>query len=175
MPIRPGPSPTADLPKPELDIEKGASGIAEEILAGTKQTAQASISAPLRAARALGLAEAISRLVERPRPEFGSRLDPLHEVIQQLGPVWENETDPTARFALSRALRGAHKTLHQLFKPDETAEGQAVAIARRNDPAADQNAQSIVIHSLHRVEVPRLNAGDQTEAKPPASPTKTKL
>ena len=44
----------------------------------------------------------------------------------------------------------AHRSLHALYKPDETAEGRAVAIARRNDPAADQNAQSIVIHALQR-------------------------
>lgn len=166
---------SADLPKPEQNLDKKASHIAEEIVARTERTAQASISAPLRAARALGLADAVSQLMAQPRPEFGSRLDPLLDVIQQLGPVWENESDPIARFALTRALRGAHKTLHQLLKPDETAEGLAVANARRNDPAADQNAQSIVIHSLHRVDAPRLNAGAQTDAKPPANPTKTKL
>ena len=36
-----------------------------------------------------------------------------------------------------------------MFRPDETAEGRAVAIARRNDPAANQNAASVVIHPLH--------------------------
>ena len=49
-----------------------------------------------------------------------------------------------------------HQALHALFKPDETAEGRAVAIARRDNPAADQNAQSIVIHSLHRPGAPGI-------------------
>jgi len=51
---------------------------------------------------------------------------------------------------MARVLEVAHKALHAMFKPDETAEGRAVAVARRDNPAADQNAQSIVIHSLHR-------------------------
>ncbi|WP_406699617.1 tetratricopeptide repeat protein [Singulisphaera sp. Ch08] len=164
----------ANLPKAEQESEKPASEITDEILAKTERTAQASISARSRAAHALGLAESIAQLVKRPRPEFGSRLDPLFEVIQQLGPVWERETDPSARFALSSALKGAHKTMHQLLKPDETAEGLAVAIARQNSTAADQNAQSIVIHSLHRVEVPRLDPGNLTDQKPSASPIRTK-
>ncbi len=52
-----------------------------------------------------------------------------------------------------------------MLKPDETAEGRAVAIARRNNPAADQNAQSIVIHSLHRPGAPGIDP-----AGPPPSP-----
>ena len=44
-----------------------------------------------------------------------------------------------------------------MFKPDETAEGRAVAIARKASPAADQNAQSIVIHPLHRPGAPGID------------------
>ncbi len=50
-----------------------------------------------------------------------------------------------------------HKRLHERLKPDETAEGQAFAAARNNDPAANQNAQSIVIHSLHRKGAPGID------------------
>lgn len=142
-------APPADLPKPDPSSEPQGKDIAEEIRARTAQTVQGSIPSTLRALRALALADSIARIKEQPRPEFGSRLDPLLEVIQALGPVWDLETDPNARFALARAIKGGHQTLHQLLKPDETAEGLAVATARRLDPAADQNAQSIVIHPLH--------------------------
>ena len=59
---------------------------------------------------------------------------------------------PTAivQAAIGRALEVTHKALHERLKPDETAEGRVFAIARKNDPAANMNAQSIVIHSLHR-------------------------
>jgi hypothetical protein len=36
-----------------------------------------------------------------------------------------------------------------MYKPDETAEGIAIATARKENPAADANSQSIVIHPLH--------------------------
>ncbi len=79
-----------------------------------------------------------------------SRPMELLGVVKTVAPAWDRETDPSARSALARALEVTHKGLHALFKPDETAEGRAVAVARKNNPAADQNAQPIVIHSLHR-------------------------
>ncbi len=121
-------------------------------------TAENSISSTVRSARALGVSESLSKLREGARPEFGSRLDSAFEVVDQLGPLWDRETDPAARAALSNALALAHKMLHQWIKPDETAEGRAVALARKNSAAADQNAQSIVIHSLHRPGAPGLDA-----------------
>jgi hypothetical protein len=66
---------------------------------------------------------------------------------------------------MARALEVAHKALHAMFKPDETAEGRAVAIARRDNPAADQNAQSIVIHSLHRPGAPGVEAASAAGPK----------
>jgi tetratricopeptide (TPR) repeat protein len=167
-------APLVDLPQSGIYPGRPDGGIAEEIIARAEWTAEPSISAPLRSARALGLADSLSRLLEQPRPEFGSRLDPLLEVVQRVGTAWEDETDPAARSALALALKGAHKTLHQLLKPDETAEGMAVAIARRSNPAADQNAQSIVIHSLHRDGAPGLDASQLSETEPNDSPTKTK-
>jgi hypothetical protein len=41
-----------------------------------------------------------------------------------------------------------------MFKPDETAEGRAVGLARKANPAADLNAQSIVIHPMQRPAAP---------------------
>ena len=98
------------------------------------------------------------------RPKFQSRLEPLHDLSEILGPVWEREPDPEAQAALGRALEVTHKALHERLKPDETAEGRAFAIARKNDPAANMNAQSIVIHPLHRPGAP------ESTPRPPVPP-----
>ncbi len=84
-----------------------------------------------------------------------------------------SEADPKARAALAGALSTTHKALHSMFKPDETAEGRAVGIARKNNPAADMNAQSIVIHPLHRPGAPGIdpNAGQGRHPGGPAMMT----
>lgn len=165
-------APLEGLPRTSIYPRRPEGGIAEEILARGAWAADTSVSPRLRAARALGLAGSIARCLEQPRPEFGSRLDPLFEVVEQVGTAWQNERDPGTRFALASALKGAHKTLHQLLKPDETAEGLAVATARRDNPAADQNAQSIVIHPLQRAGAPGLV--DASGPLPSPNLTKTK-
>jgi tetratricopeptide (TPR) repeat protein len=114
-----------------------------------------------RQSRASRLAGDVARFVDGPRPKYQSRLEPLHELVEILSPAWDRETDPAARSALGRALEVTHERLQAGLKPDETAEGRAFALARRRDPAADHNAQSIVIHSLHRPGAPGID--------PPAS------
>jgi hypothetical protein len=119
---------------------------------------------------ALRLARDVARYMDGPRPRFQSRLEPLHEVVEILGPAWDAETDPAARAALARALEVVHRRLHERLKPDETAEGRAFALARNRDPAANQNAQSIVIHSLHRPGAPGVNTpAARAGAPPPAA------
>ncbi len=68
-----------------------------------------------------------------------------------------------------------HKRLHERLKPDETAEGQAFARARKNDLAANQNAQSIVIHSLHRQGAPGIDPPPGAKTKSATSKTATKI
>jgi tetratricopeptide (TPR) repeat protein len=111
------------------------------------------------------LSKAVEAFVSGPRREFESRLNPLHEVVETLGPAFPVEADPQTKADLARALAATHKALHGMFKPDETAEGRAVGIARRNNPAADQNAQSIVIHPLHRPGAPGLESATGKVAK----------
>ena len=81
---------------------------------------------------------------------------------------------PTAELqaAIGRTLEVTHKALHERLKPDETAEGRAFAIARKNDPAANMNAQSIVIHSLHRPGAPGHRRGAVGSRPPQTTPTK---
>jgi len=110
-----------------------------------------------RRSRALRLARGIARFMDGPRPQYQSRLEPLHEVVEILGPVWDGETDRDVMGALAQALEVAHRRLHERLKPDETAEGRAFALARGKDPAANLNAQSIVIHSLHRPGAPGID------------------
>ena len=42
--------------------------------------------------------------MDGPRPRIESRLEPLHDIVEILGPAWERETDPDARAALAQAL-----------------------------------------------------------------------
>jgi tetratricopeptide (TPR) repeat protein len=110
-----------------------------------------------RKTRAMALAGEVVRYMEGRRPKFESRLEPLHDLAELLGPVWEQETDPDTQAAIGRALEVIHKALHERLKPDESAEGKAFAAARRKDPAANMNAQSIVIHPLHRPGAPGID------------------
>jgi tetratricopeptide (TPR) repeat protein len=49
-----------------------------------------------------------------------------------------------------------HRKLHERYRPDDNARDRAIAIHRRQNPAADHAAQSIVIYSLHRQGAPEL-------------------
>ena len=154
------------LAKSGVYPNRPAGGLEEELQARTRWTAEASTAPSIRGARALGVAATVAKFPDMPKPEFGSRLEPLFDVVEKLGPIWEAESDPSARLALAKALAQTHKTLHTFLKPDETAEGRAVATARKNDPAADQNAQSIVIHPLHRKGAPGMDAIAPVVANP---------
>jgi len=123
--------------------------------------------------RALELARLVVRYMKGPRPRFQSRLEPLHDLATTLGPIWEQETAGDLQAAIGRALEVTHKALHERLKPDETAEGRVFAIARKNDPAANMNAQSIVIHSLHRPGAPGSDAVPASVPAPAAAATTT--
>ncbi len=117
-----------------------------------------------RSEAARALAAAVPVFVAGPRPEFGSRTEPLLELVESVGAARARATDPAERAAMAGALAAAHQALHPLFKVDETAEGRATRIARERDPAANQNAQSIVIHSLHRPGAPGIDPPAATTA-----------
>lgn len=146
------------LAKEGVFPKKAEGNVADELRARTDWAVEENVPPAIRGARALGVLESVETLTSSPRPEFGSRLEPLYEAVEKLGAAWEKETDPATQWAQARALEKTHKTLHSLLKPDETAEGRAVANARKNDPAADRNAQSIVIHSLHRPGAPGIDS-----------------
>ena len=144
--------------QPEAPTAATASDLSGK-LAGWVEEIRSEKAEPLnRLHRARMIRQAIADLMAGPLPPGGSRLEPLHEVVQALGPVYAERGMSPLKVAVARDLELAHKSLHKLLKPDETAEGQAVSIARRNDPAANQNAQSIVIHSLHRAGAPGVDA-----------------
>jgi tetratricopeptide (TPR) repeat protein len=125
-----------------------------------------------RAATARSLRRSIQRFMEGPRPEYDSVLEPLYLIVEKLGPAWESASSPLEKNALGRTLELTHSDLHKRLKPDETAEGRAISIARKNSPAADQNAQSIVIHPLHRPGAPGIDPKTKVvEGKGPAVPS----
>ena len=84
----------------------------------------------------LELAGAVAPVHRRsPRPEFESRLEPLHEVVERLGPVWERETDPDAQAALARALEvDAQGACTSCSSPTRPPRAGPFAIARQERP-----------------------------------------
>lgn len=155
----------ADAPGGGGSDAKGREAVsAEDLLARLAAAADGKAAAATRAESARELNRAVTRFMNSPRPAFGSRLEPLLEVVERVGSAWEREADPAAQAAQAKALATAHKALHGMYRVDETAEGRAVANARKASPAADQNAQSIVIHSLHRPGAPGID-GRQTASK----------
>jgi tetratricopeptide (TPR) repeat protein len=119
-----------------------------------------------RAGAALRYEGVVVRYLEGDRPEYESRLEPLHDAAERLGEAWALSAEyPALRAGLVRPLELTHEALHKFLKPDETAQGRAFALARKRDPAANSNAQSIVIHSLHRPGAPGMNSGRAATAK----------
>ncbi|MGC8639615.1 MAG: multiheme c-type cytochrome [Isosphaeraceae bacterium] len=141
-----------------ISSEEAARPIATDALLALGQSIAESKTTPAeRKTRARQLAHDVVRYMKGERPRFESRLEPLHDLAALLGPVWERETDADAQAALGKALEMTHKALHERLKPDESAQGEAFAAARRNNPAANINSQSIVIHSLHRPGAPGID------------------
>ena len=138
----------------------------EELVSAAETITSAEDASKTRASNYRTLARQINAFVNGPRPAFASRVGTLIEVVGVLGPEWVTEADPSVRSELARALETSHRALHNFVRPDDTAEGRAMRIARENDPAANQNAQSIVIHDLHRpgaAALPESAARAETE------------
>lgn len=51
-----------------------------------------------------------------------------------------------------------HQKKHAIYKPDDTARGRAVGLARQKYPAANAAAEALVIYNLQRPEAPGLTA-----------------
>lgn len=150
---RPPLDPRDATPTPE-ELIRAAESIA--LRDSNREKTPALSSGETRAEEARAITRAIDTFVKGPRPPHASRVNILIEVADHLGTAWQVEADAQARSELSRALETTHKELHNLVRPDETAEGRAIRHAREKDPAANQNAQAIVIHDLHRPGAPGL-------------------
>ena len=53
-----------------------------------------------------------------------------------------------------------HRRLHEIYRVDNNARDQVIAIARENNPAARNAAQPVVIYDLHRPGAPELPAAE---------------
>jgi tetratricopeptide (TPR) repeat protein len=154
-----------DAAKPSRVLERPRAVSVERLLELNKAATDHKAGEETRRSAALELSQAIEVFDDGPRPTAGSRLEPLHEIVERLGSNWDGENFPASRVAQAIALKTAHQILHALLKPDESAEDRAVRIARENDPAADQNAQNVVIHSLHRRGAPGIENATGTSTK----------
>jgi tetratricopeptide (TPR) repeat protein len=169
----------AAKPEPEPPAFKDAAAAAvdaDSIISLAKSAADPRSTSAERRERAGRLASDLGRFVDGPRPEYQSRLEPLHEIVEILSPAWDRETDPATLVSLGHALEVTHERLQERLRPDETAEGRASQLARKLDAAADHNAQSIVIHSMHRPGAPGIDPPRPVAAKtkgPIIEPTAT--
>jgi hypothetical protein len=125
------------------------------------------------------LAELGQTLVERAKEERGeARLASRHALLQRAKAYFERalELDSEllgAHYNMSQILaelgdtEGAekHRKLHEKYKPDDNASDKAIAIARKNDPAANQAAEAVVIYDLQRPGAFELDG-----TPPPAPP-----
>jgi tetratricopeptide (TPR) repeat protein len=107
----------------------------------------------------LGLA-----LFERAKQERGSGREPqrrafLEQAVAQFDKTLRLDSENVfAHFNLSQiyaqlgneAKAEEHRKLHDRYRPDPNATDRAIAIHRRNNPAADHAAQAIVIYPLQR-------------------------
>ncbi len=163
---------THDAVRPAATAADPAEVTAEALVALADRSVDAKLPLADRAEAARSLARALDRFLTSPRPEFGSRLTPMHQIVAKLAGPCASETDGPTRAALAAALAATHKTMHFLYKPDETAEGVAQKNARQNDPAANLNANAVVIHPMHRDGAPGLNPkpaeARAVEVAPPA-------
>jgi tetratricopeptide (TPR) repeat protein len=103
-------------------------------------------------------------LYERAKLERGpERQTARHELLQRAVGYYErtlaiDSENLSAHYNLAQILgelgRSAdserHRALHEKYKPDDNARDHAVAVARRNDPAADHAAEAVVIYDLQR-------------------------
>ncbi len=67
-------------------------------------------------------------------------------------------------------LAKKHGELHQRYKPDDTAAGQAVAIARRQYPEANHAAEAVVIYQLSTSAIPAPALEPAAESDQESSP-----
>ncbi len=145
-----------DRKSPALPPESGAGGTdgahavdPDGIVKLAASVADRKQPASDRRSLALRLARQVIQFMDGPPPRYQSRMEPLYEIVEVLGPAWDAETDPTVRAALARALEMTHKRLHERLKPDETAEGQAFARrGRTTSPPIRMLSRSSFTHSI---------------------------
>jgi tetratricopeptide (TPR) repeat protein len=103
-------------------------------------------------------------LVERAKEERGPERKAEREALLRKARGYFERTlaidseDLTAHYNMSLLLEELgepelarkHQALHERYKPDDNARDRAVAVARRNDPAADHAAEAVVIYDLQR-------------------------
>jgi tetratricopeptide (TPR) repeat protein len=101
-------------------------------------------------------------------PAAKSRRDEfLHQAAEQFQKTLALDSENlTAHYNLAliysqlgdTARAEGHRKEHERYRPDDNARDRAIAIHRRQNPAADHAAQNVVIYPLQRQGAPGLNA-----------------
>jgi len=113
-----------------------------------------------------------STLFEQAKLERGAQHRTNREGLLRESEGWFRKTlaiDPenmTAHYNLAlihaqlgdNARADVHRELYKKYRPDDNARDRAVAVHRRNNPAANHAAESIVVYDLQRFETTLIDA-----------------
>jgi tetratricopeptide (TPR) repeat protein len=155
-----------DLPASEGITASSLRELAEEVTGSSKTGAKGQ---PVQAAAKL--ARAIPGFLKAKRDPFESRLVTLVDILPPMRTAYRERASREPEFgnAVASVLNVLHRELHLMYKIDDNAR-ESVAIHRRNNPAANHAAQSIVIYPLNRDGAPGL-ADSQRPAGDPGNST----
>ncbi|HAM72543.1 MAG TPA: hypothetical protein DCM86_12950 [Verrucomicrobiales bacterium] len=112
--------------------------------------------------------------MERGEANRAKREDFLKQAVAEFRKTLEIDSENlTAHYNLSliysqlgdSAKAEEHRRLHERYRPDDNARDRAVTIARRNNPAADNAAQAIVLYPTQRRGAFELPTASQAQAR----------
>lgn len=139
-------------------------------LANELAVGQSSRSDASRIAAAERLARSLPGFLAGEREPFESRVATLVDLLARVRPVYTSTLNnaPELNRAVAGVLHALHRELHSIYKPDDNAR-EAVATYRKNHPAANHAAQSIVIYPLNRAGAPGVaGSTNMIEARQPS-------
>jgi tetratricopeptide (TPR) repeat protein len=107
-----------------------------------------------RLVAAFQLSRALAEFGRRPPDPRHPQLPALQKLREDCLTVYRSPNDPGLFAAAALVLGELHRLAHAIYKPDDTARGQVMAIYRKAHPAAAAASESIVIYRLKESDKP---------------------
>ena len=123
--------------------------LADDVLLKTKPAGE-------RIKAATDLAVAIATLERRKPDRHVPILPTIRSLIEQLQPVYHQESNVIVKKAIATDLAELHRISHEIYRPDDHARAEATTKYRKDHPAANAAAEGIVIYPTDRKGAPGL-------------------